>query len=132
MYSSYDEYFTGDTDASSYQPNVAFYNPNIQQQQHHRVGGEATAGNGSRGKPPTRGGTAESAAALPQSAKEFFSKLDWQTGESGYTGFAGESDSESESSSSSEEEEENQEMFGGDRPYADFGATHTHMVSQHL
>ena len=76
-------------------------------------------GNGRRTKAPTK--AAESSANPPQSAKEFFSRLDWQAADSGYTGFPGESESDSDDeSSSSSEEEMNQGMFGG---------THTHTVS---
>ena len=64
----------------------------------------------------------------PQSAKAFFSQLDWQTGDSGYTAFADESESDSDESSSSSDEEED-EMFNqaGMVQYNSTGA-HNHMV----
>lgn len=117
----------GDMSTAAQQPNVAFYPHHHSQQQHS---GE-TGGNGGGGKAPTREEAPErpaNTAPPPQSAKDFFSRLDWQAGDSGYTAFAGGSESDSDESSSSSEDEENQEMFGH-APFVETQTNHTPLVS---
>ncbi|CAI8034317.1 Cyclin-G-associated kinase [Geodia barretti] len=115
----------GDMSVGSQLPNVAFYpHHHHQRQQGGYPENQGTGGNG--GRPPQEqtpepAATTTTAPQPPQSAKDFFSRLDWQGGESGYTAFAGESESDSDESSSSSEEEGNQEMFG----QSPFGTTHT-------
>jgi cyclin G-associated kinase len=114
-----------DMSVGSQLPNVAFY-----PHHHHQRQGGYPENQGNGGKPPQQ--TPEPAATStttapppPQSAKDFFSRLDWQAGESGYTAFAGESESDSDESSSSSEEEENQDQS----PFVMTHTNHTPMVS---
>ena len=123
----------GDMSVGSQLPNVAFY-PHHHRHQRQQGGYPENQGTGGNGGRPPQEQTPEPAATTttapqpPQSAKDFFSRLDWQGGESGYTAFAGESESDSDESSSSSEEEGNQEMFG-QSPFGTTHTNHTPMVS---
>ena len=114
----------GDMSVGSQLPNVAFY-----PHHHHQRQGGYPENQGNGGKPPQQtpepAATSTTTAPPPQSAKDFFSRLDWQAGESGYTAFAGESESDSDESSSSSEEEENQDQS----PFVMTHTNHTPMVS---
>ena len=86
--------------SSSNPPEVAFHSP----QPHPPPQQPKQQHNGGRLEQPERSGQPKTSERPTQSAKAFFSQLDWQAADAGYMAFA-ESESESESSSSSGDEE---------------------------
>ena len=107
-----------ETLVASQPPDIAFHpsSNSPQPPPRHPVEGESGARNGGqdRERPDQRRQTTECPpGTVPppsQSARDFFAKLDWGAGDSGYTAFGDESDSDSDGSSSSSDEDE--EMFG--------------------
>lgn len=98
-------YCAGDIGETAQPPNVAFHPPYTSQslQQQYSMEGDDRVGPGSG--QDKRSSDGHLAPDTSQSAKAFFSQLDWKAGDAGYTAFADESDSESDSSSSDEDEE---------------------------
>ena len=132
--------YAGDMDGSimtNQQPNVAFYPPSTQQQQqqqqqHHvqshiGTGDIQQEGNCVSKAQRVQEPSSASQQQLPaQSTKNFFSQLDWQSGDAGYTAFADESESDSDESSSSSDEED--EMFSHTNIQSNTRRTHNHVV----
>ena len=119
-------YCAGDIGETAQPPNVAFYPPYTTQsrQQQYSMEGDDHVGPGDGGQAKSTDGLM--APDTSQSAKAFFSQLDWKAGDAGYTAFEDESDSESDTSSSDEDEEmfnhTSQVEFRGAQP------NHKHMV----
>ena len=111
--------------------------PSSTQQQQQHVQSHISTGNvqqGGNGVSKAQHVQLESTSAsqhqqLPtQATKDFFSQLDWQSGDTGYTAFADESESDSDESSSSSDDED--EMFNRTNIIqSNTRATQNHVVS---
>ena len=132
----YNIMYTGDIEEASQQLNVDFYPQSTaqqhqqqqQQHQHHHHHQHKQQQNIPESHSAAGNGRHVASAGISQSAKAFFSQLDWQQpGDLGYTAFAGESDSDSDSSSS---EEEDEEMFNhnGGADFRQARLNHNHTV----